>query len=174
MLCLGVSFHFMVVHLPVLIVDSGFSMPSIFSCKLTLMTTYTFFCVLQALIFSTWMMYSFACDTVQVLRQIKLENDPQGMVLQQVVLGSTSADHSETDGASTSTSKGTHRSKDKEQRHRLAKINSAGNNADFMRRNLTMFKISSYVLFGAHHIEFFHVASRGALSDCFGLLFIIF
>lgn len=94
-------------------------------------------------------------DTVQVLRQIKAENDPQGTVLQQVVLGSTGADHNAADGASSSSSKGSQRTKDKEQRHRLAKINSAGDNADFLRRNLTMLKISSYVLFGAHRLEYF-------------------
>ncbi len=95
-------------------------------------------------------MLNFVRYTVQVLRQIKAENDPQGTVLQQVVLGGASADSNTADGASSSSSKGSQRTKDKEQRHRLAKINSAGNNADFLRRNLTMLKISSYVLFGAH------------------------
>ncbi len=101
------------------------------------------------------------CDTVQVLRQIKADNDPQGMVLQQVVLGgTTSADHNAADGASSSSSKGSQRTKDKEQRHRLAKINSAGDKADYLRRNLTMLKISSYVLFGAHHLAYLCLWSR--------------
>jgi hypothetical protein len=105
------------------------------------------------------------CDTVQVLRQIKAENDPQGMVLQQVVVGGTTS--AEADGASSSSSKGSQRIKDKEQRHRLAKINSSGDNADFLRRNLTMLKISSYVLFGAHISKIF-VFGLGicCLSDC--------
>ena len=101
-------------------------------------------------------MIPLACDTIQVLRQIKAENDPQGMVLKQVVLsGETNADDSEIDVASSS--KGSQRTKDKEQRHRLAKINSDGSNADFLRRNLTMLKISSYVVFGAHHHNFCHL-----------------
>jgi hypothetical protein len=76
---------------------------------------------------------------------MKYDQDPQGGILQQVVLGDGSQQGASEHAVS---SKVSQRTKDKEQRHRLAKINSAGNNADFLRRNLTMLKISSYVVFG--------------------------
>ena len=81
----------------------------------------------------------------QVLRQMKYDQDPQGGILQQVVLGDDSQEGAHEHIAF---SKSSQRNKEKEQRHRLGKIKSSGNNADFMRRNLTMLKISSYVLFG--------------------------
>ncbi len=80
---------------------------------------------------------------------MKYDQDPQGGILQQVVLGDGSQQ-----GASeqhTASSKGSQRTKDKEQRQRLGKIHSSGNNADFLRRNLTMMKISSYVVFGTFY-----------------------
>ena len=95
---------------------------------------------------------------LQVLRQMKYDQDPQGGILQQVVLGDGSQE-----GAyeHTASSKSSQRSKEKEQRHRLGKINSTGNNADFMRRNLTMLKISSYVLFGTLLLKCFHSMRAG-------------
>jgi hypothetical protein len=88
---------------------------------------------------------------------MKSDQDPQGGILQQVVLGDDSQE-----GAyeNTVSSKSSQRNKEKEQRHRLGKINSTGNNADFMRRNLTMLKISSYVLFGTPLLTCFSQPAR--------------
>ncbi len=88
---------------------------------------------------------------------MKYDQDPQGGILQQVVLGD---DIQEGAYENTASSKSSQRNKDKEQRHRLGKINSTGNNADFMRRNLTMLKISSYVLFGTPLLKCFSQPAR--------------
>jgi hypothetical protein len=94
---------------------------------------------------------------------MKYDQDPQGGILQQVVLGDGNQE-----GASeqhTASSKGSQRTKDKEQRHRLGKIHSSGNNADFLRRNLTMLKISSYVVFGTVYHSFAVFLTISAFSN---------